>query len=137
MEPVPSQIRKLIDSVQTRVLIIEDEAGPRIALNVLLEPFYQLHFAANAAEAFQLLHEYVVNLIIQDMHVPGTLQGLGLLQELREQHPHIPVLILTGYSMTSSKECERIGAAAYLLKPFGIDDLLNTVRHLLHQEPVP
>lgn len=123
------------ESLQSSVLIIEDEAGPRIALKVLLEPFYKLHFAGNADDAFAFLHQRPVNLIIQDMHLPGRSQGLSLLEELRRKFPDIPVLILTGYLTTSAANCEQVGAAAYLLKPFGIDELVKTVQQLVQEKP--
>jgi putative two-component system response regulator len=116
------------------VLVIDDEAGPRDALKVILRPFFNIQSAASASAAIDVLNCQQVDLITLDQKLPDRL-GLDLLQEIKQDHADIEVIIITGYgSLRSAMEGIRHGAAGYLLKPFNVTELITLVNQTLEKK---
>jgi putative two-component system response regulator len=97
--------------------------------------------AESPDEALALLADTDVDLVITDVRMPGFRSGLDLLQELRELHPTVPVLVATGDGTGAnvSDALDR-GAAGFLAKPFSASQLIakveQTLRHKSHAEAV-
>ncbi len=118
-------------SSKPTVLVVDDEAGPRDALRVILRPFFTIHTAENAQNALRLLREQRVDLITLDQKLPDR-QGLDLLQDIKHAHNDVEVIIITGYgSLKSAMEGIRHGAAGYLLKPFNVTELITLINQTL------
>jgi putative nucleotidyltransferase with HDIG domain len=116
------------------VLVIDDEAGPRDALKVILRPFFNIQSAESAQAAIDVLNRQRVDLITLDQKLPDR-QGLDLLQEIKHDHADIEVIIITGYgSLKSAMEGIRHGAAGYLLKPFNVTELITLVNQTLEKK---
>ncbi|HET9576036.1 MAG TPA: HD domain-containing phosphohydrolase, partial [Nitrospira sp.] len=116
------------------VLVIDDEAGPRDALKVILRPFFNIQSAESAQAAIDVLDHHQVDLITLDQKLPDR-QGLDLLQEIKQGHADIEVIIITGYgSLKSAMEGIRHGAAGYLLKPFNVTELITLVNQTLEKK---
>ncbi len=116
------------------VLVIEDEAGPRDALKVVLRPFFNILAAENGESALQILGREAIDLVTLDQRLPNR-QGIELLQEIKLDHPSVEVIIVTGYgSLKSAMEGIRHGAAGYLLKPFNVTELINLINQTLEKK---
>jgi putative two-component system response regulator len=116
------------------VLVIDDEAGPRDALKVILRPFFNIQAAESARAAIDVLKTQQIDLITLDQKLPDR-QGLDLLQEIKHDHADIEVIIITGYgSLKSAMEGIRHGAAGYLLKPFNVTELITLVNQTLEKK---
>jgi putative two-component system response regulator len=116
------------------VLVIDDEAGPRDALRVVLRPFFNIQSAESARAAIDVLNHQQIDLITLDQKLPDR-QGLDLLQEIKQEHADIEVIIITGYgSLKSAMEGIRHGAAGYLLKPFNVTELITLVNQTLEKK---
>jgi putative two-component system response regulator len=116
------------------VLVIDDEAGPRDALRVILRPFFNIQSAESARAAIDVLNHQQIDLITLDQKLPDR-QGLDLLQEIKQEHADIEVIIITGYgSLKSAMEGIRHGAAGYLLKPFNVTELITLVNQTLEKK---
>lgn len=116
------------------VLVIDDEAGPRDALKVILRPFFNIQSAESARAALDVLDTQQIDLITLDQKLPDR-QGLDLLQEIKHDHADIEVIIITGYgSLKSAMEGIRHGAAGYLLKPFNVTELITLVNQTLEKK---
>src|SRR4029077_19923642 len=75
-----------------------------------------------------------IDLITLDQKLPDR-QGIELLQDIKQHHASVEVIIITGYgSLKSAMEGIRHGAAGYLLKPFNVTELLSLVRHKLEKK---
>src|SRR5260370_4283530 len=74
------------------ILIVEDEAGPREALKLILRPFYNLYSVDSAEAAIPLLREQTIDLVTLDLKLPGK-QGAELLQEIKRDHEHVEIII--------------------------------------------
>lgn len=113
------------------VLVVDDEAGPRDALKIILRPFFTVLTAENAQAALTRLSEEPIDLVTLDQKLPDR-QGLDLLQDIKALYPAIEVVMITGHgSVHSALECLRHGAAGYLLKPFNVTELIALVGQTL------
>jgi putative two-component system response regulator len=116
------------------LLVIDDEAGPRDALKVILRPFFNIKAAESARAAIDVLNSQPIDLITLDQKLPDR-QGLDLLQDIKHDHADVEVIIITGYgSLKSAMEGIRHGAAGYLLKPFNVTELLSLVNQTLEKK---
>ena len=121
-------------SPKPTILIVEDEAGPRDALKVILRPFFNIHVAENGNVAMRVLKEQAVDLVTLDQKLPDR-QGLDLLQDIKLEHGDVEVIIITGYgSLKSAMEGIRHGAAGYLLKPFNVTELISLINQTLEKK---
>jgi putative two-component system response regulator len=117
--------------VKPTVLVVDDEAGPRDALKVILRPFFDILSAENAKAALEILNERPVDLITLDQKLPDR-PGIDLLQEIKQDYADTEVIIVTGYgSLKSAMEGIRHGAAGYLLKPFNVIELITLINQTL------
>ncbi len=116
------------------VWIIDDDRSIRWVLEKALEReaiAYKSFVSADEALA-QLKHD-TPQIVISDIRMPGR-SGLDLLQNLREQFPNLPVIIMTAYSdLESAVSSFQGGAFEYLPKPFDIDHAVDLVRRALVQ----
>ncbi len=116
------------------ILIVEDEPGPRDALRMILRPFFTLHTADNALTAMRVLRDQPVDLITLDLKLPDR-QGVDLLHDIKLERDDVEVIIITGYgSLKTAMDAIRHGAAAYLLKPFNVTELVSLINQTLEKK---
>lgn len=118
---------------KTRLLYVDDEAAYRRIFCRELgdDPRFEIETAENGATALQQLKTLPAEIVLSDLSMPG-MDGIELLQEIRQRYPEIFVLILTG--VDSSHEAVRAmkaGAYDYILKPFDISLLLMQLEKIL------
>lgn len=103
---------------QPKILIIDDEMGPRESLRMLLKPSYQVHTAENVETGIRLLQEKRPDTIVMDIRMPG-MNGIDGLRRIREIDPFLSVIMLTGFgALETAQEALRLGANDYINKPF-------------------
>jgi len=114
------------------VLIVEDDAALSEALCDTLElEGYRILAASNGIEALNLLGKCQIGLVISDVQMPA-MGGLQLLQNLKQNYPDLPVLLITAYSsVPGAVEAMQAGASDYLAKPFEAETLMDKVAQLL------
>lgn len=101
-----------------KVLIIDDEMGPRESLRMLLKPNYQVFTADNVETGIELLKEKAPDVIVMDIRMPGT-NGIEGLRLIREIDSNLSVVMLTGFgALETAQEALRHGANDYISKPF-------------------
>jgi len=106
------------------VLIVDDEIGVRQSLKMLLKNNYEVFLAKNAEEAFSKIKEHSPEVILLDITLPD-LDGFKVLERIKQDHPNIIVIVMTGTIMTEKMvlEAKRFRAYGYVSKPFDIDEL--------------
>ena len=113
---------------------MEDEPGPRDALKVILRPFFNIFSAEDGRTALSTLRSHAIDLITLDQKLPDV-QGIDLLQNIKQERSSVEVIIITGYgSLKSAMEGIRHGAAGYLLKPFNITELITLINQTLEKK---
>ena len=119
---------------QPTVLVVDDEAGPRDALKVILRTFCSVRSAENAKTALEVLGQEPIDLITLDQKLPDR-HGLDLLRDIKHHRPDVEVIIVTGYgSLKSALEGIRHGAAGYLLKPFNVNELTTLIQQTMDKK---
>lgn len=110
------------------VLVVDDEEDLRGALaDLLAKEGYAVSTAASGREAVSLAHGRPFDLVTMDLRMPG-MGGVEALAELRRLHPHMPVLVLSGYTTPEdAAACLALGALEIIAKPFDFDQLLAAV----------
>lgn len=110
------------------MLVVEDEPSLRLLcrINLELEGFEVLE-AATLDEARAAMATCAPCVVLLDLRI-GRENGADLIHELHGRRPPIPVALVSG-SAALGPSVEGL-ADAYLRKPYSIDDLLSTVRHL-------
>src|SRR5215210_2163978 len=110
-----------------RVLVIDDEMGPRESLRMLLKPNYQVHTADSVEAGIRLLREKHPDAVITDIRMPGT-NGIDGLRRIREIDPHVAVIMLTGFgALETAQEALRLGANDYISKPFDAREMRDVI----------
>lgn len=113
-----------------KVLIVEDDHDLREALNDTLQiAGYEVLAADSAEEAILFLKkDEGIRLILSDVNM-GKMSGYDLLKQVRQEHPQIPMLLITAYaSISDSVAAMKEGAVDYLVKPFESQTLLDIVK---------
>jgi len=119
-----------------RILVIDDDESIRKTLATILEEKgYAVDTAENGREAIRKSKTKFYNLALIDIRLPD-MEGTKLLTELKDGTPKMVKIIITGYpSLQNAIEAVNNGADAYVLKPFNVDSVLNTIKeHLREQE---
>ncbi len=109
------------------ILIVDDEAGPRESLRMILKPIYEVHTAQNGHEAITFIAQKKVDVVTLDLRMPG-LSGIELLKEIKKMQPDIEAVIVTGYgTLGNAQEAICCGACDFISKPFNVPDIIAIV----------
>ena len=113
---------------QSKILVVEDDAGLREALiDTLNIAGYQCVEAESGEAALLLLKDQSVDLVVSDVQM-GGMSGLSLLKSIKNTHAQLPVLMMTAYgTINDAVQAMKDGACNYMAKPFAPEVLLNMV----------
>jgi len=116
-EPAPSM--QSIRGNGESILVVDDVPEQRdIATRALTALGYSVMSVPSGEAAIEYLKEHQADLLVLDMIMPG-LDGLDTYQRILELHPKQRAIIASGYSETERvREAQKLGAGAYLRKPF-------------------
>jgi two-component system, response regulator PdtaR len=117
--------------VTARVLLVEDDALVRFALTAALaEAGIVAIEARNSVEALSMLTETEgIRMVITDIDMPGSINGLGLVRLLEEGHPYLRIIIISGHPLP--KDIKISDDIAYIQKPFSFDQLTTAIQERL------
>ncbi len=124
--------------VQQKILIVDDEANLRVTLSMVLRRGgYGVAQAGDAAAALELLKMHVFDLALLDLGLPD-MSGIELLRLIRQSHPDLPVIMLTGNAtLDSAIQAIRQGARDYILKPIEPEYILLRLKEVLQENQQP
>jgi signal transduction histidine kinase len=109
--------------MQGKILIVDDEAGPRESMRMILKRSYHVRTAAGGEEALREIECDLPDLVFLDLRMPG-MHGTELLQAIKETHPEVQVAVITAYAgVDSARLAIRCGAVDYLTKPYSVADV--------------
>lgn len=119
------------------VIIIDDEEWVRFLINGLV-PWDKLGMrvvgeATNGSEGLELCRKLKPDIVLTDIRMPA-MDGLALLERLKEESPEVKVVIISGYDEFSyAKKAVKSGAFDYVLKPVDEDELLEILKKTKEQ----
>jgi two-component system, NtrC family, nitrogen regulation response regulator GlnG len=116
------------------VWIVDDDRSIRWVLEkALAREDIAFSSFASADDALDALARDTPQIVVSDIRMPGS-SGLDLLKTLRENYPHLPVIIMTAYSdLESAVSAFQGGAFEYLPKPFDVNHAVELIRRALEQ----
>jgi len=112
-----------------KILIAEDELGPRESLRMILKDDYEVACAHDGEEAVNYIAKHDdVDVVLLDIKMPKK-DGIEVLREIRNLRSDVEVLILTGYgSLDTAVKAMKYGAYDYLTKPYEPKKIPDYVR---------
>lgn len=117
---------------KSTILLAEDDEIMRVSLSdYLVKNGLRVDAVSDGRDALEKLRENTYKLVISDIRMPKV-GGFDLLDEIRQKSPLTHIIFMTAYGSDKEKAfCLQKGAAAYLLKPFEMEELLHRVQELL------
>jgi DNA-binding NtrC family response regulator len=117
-----------------RVLVVDDEAGMRAALEAhFLRRDWRVDTAANADEALEKFRRVLHPLVVTDIRLPGA-DGFSVMREARALAPHTAVVLLTAFAnVPDAVAAMKDGACDYLVKPVSFEQLEQAAERILVQ----
>jgi DNA-binding NtrC family response regulator len=118
------------------ILVVDDEGD---FLETLMNRLKKRHIAAmgcaSGEEAVRLARDNPFDVVVLDIKMPGGMDGIETLREIKKLQPGAEVILLTGHaSLETSAEGMRCGAYDYLLKPIKLEDLLEKLAQALERK---
>ena len=111
-----------------KVLVIDDELGPRESISYLLQDEFEVLAVDRVDRGLALVTQQSFAVIIMDIRMPQK-NGIQGLEELRKLDTDASVIMMTGYgALASAQAAISLGANEYLKKPFDVDVLQAAVR---------
>ncbi|MDD2196960.1 MAG: sigma-54 dependent transcriptional regulator [Bacteroidales bacterium] len=115
--------------VQLSILILDDEKVFRDEIREFLEnDSFIVHSAALPSEAFPILENHEIDILILDLRLP-EMDGFEVLEKVKKLYPHIEVIMITGHGdMDAVIQAMRMGAVEFFPKPFRLLDMKAAIR---------
>jgi two-component system, response regulator PdtaR len=115
--------------IMTVILIVEDDILANEHLEFILQRAgYEVLSATSADEAADLLEDHLdVHLLVTDINLPGTTNGLKLAAATKALRPDVNIIIVTGYSAPKSNEIPP--GSLFVQKPYNAREMIEAVRH--------
>ena len=118
-------------NTKQRILLVDDHEVVRLGLKALLDRhpnFEVIGEASTAREAVELVESLHPDVIVMDIRLPGG-SGIEACQEISDKHPESKVIMLTSYAEDEMLfSAIRAGAAGYVLKQIGGEDLVRAIQ---------
>jgi CheY-like chemotaxis protein len=120
-----------------RVLLVDDADELRKLMRLMLRQRYAIDEASNADDALEHLRAGRPDLMVLDINMPGSMDGLQLLERLRGEPAAAPrrVVMLTAGGRPSDRwVADRLAVDAYVTKPFSPLALVDCIDRLVAQD---
>lgn len=118
-----------------KVLVVDDEPSARqLCLEVLSGLGYGAEAVDSGEKALAMLEDGQVDIVVSDVHMPGV-SGIDLLRSIKENHPSVDVLVMTGFAtIPEAVEAVKLGAYDYIAKPFQLEKFRTLIRRLVERQ---
>jgi two-component system nitrogen regulation response regulator NtrX len=115
------------------VLIVDDEPNIRRMVSALLtSEGFEVRDAADGVGGLARADEFEPDLVLLDLMIPGTLDGMAVLERLRERFPELPVIMMSGRAgLADAVKATRLGAVNFLEKPLTPEGVLLAIASAL------
>ncbi len=125
-----------VTSNSAKILIVDDDPSLLRLLGIRLSAAgYEVESAANAKIALGRLQNFIPQVVISDLRMEG-MDGMALFEQIRVQHPNIPVVIMTAHgTIPDAINATKQGVFSFLTKPFESQELLDTVEQAIRLQP--
>lgn len=116
---------------KARILVLDDELGPREALRMVLKSHYEVITASTGSEALDVVRREPPDLAFLDIQM-REMNGLEVLKAIKSIDANIEVIMMTAYaSLETAREAMSHGVSEYLIKPFSKSEIEQAVNKAL------
>ncbi|MGB3092371.1 MAG: sigma-54 dependent transcriptional regulator [Candidatus Zixiibacteriota bacterium] len=121
--------------IKARILVVDDEEIVLKSCRKILEGGgHEVLTVLSGQGAFDILEKEPIDIVITDIKMPG-IDGIQVLERVKEKYPDIAVIMITGYStVQSAVQAMKLGAFEYIPKPFTPDEVLIVVEKALEKK---
>jgi len=118
-----------------RILVVEDEEDMQFTLKEALgRRGYEVEVAGDAPEGLEKLKRSSFELILLDVKLPGTMDGISALPKIREIDPTAVVIVMTAFgSRRLAMDAIKAGAYDYFTKPFRMEEMYVVIERALEK----
>lgn len=108
-----------------KILVVEDDPGTLLVLQKMLNKAgHEVMTAEDGHQAVDIVSDRFFDLVITDLSMPGDVDGIGVLEEVKEKYKQTEVIVMTAYAtVETAVEAMKKGAADYLKKPVDFEEL--------------
>ncbi|MEE9556665.1 MAG: sigma-54 dependent transcriptional regulator [Candidatus Adiutricales bacterium] len=116
------------------ILVVDDEEDIRDSLKgILKDEGFAVELATNGSEALDRVETAMPDLILLDIWMEGTEQGLDVLAGLKKKYPILPVIMISGHgTIETAVTATKLGAYDYIEKPLSYDKILLVIENCLN-----
>ncbi len=109
-----------------RILVVDDDPATRYLVTKKLEKAeYEVETAKDGMDAVNIISESYFDVVLTDLMMPGEIDGIGVLDAVKEKDRHMEVILVTAYaSVETAVMAMKKGAADYIQKPINFDELM-------------
>ena len=116
-----------------RLLIVDDEEGPRQSLRVVFKDDYEILLASDGLSAIELAQNNRIDVAILDIRM-GGMSGIEVLERLKYVDPRIEVVMMTAFETTDTmRQALRLRACDYINKPFDLSTIRSAVGNAMQR----
>lgn len=125
------------NAVKPRILVVDDEPQVREVVRAILETaHYDIDEVCDGTEVLSRVSAWHPHMVITDLVMPEG-EGMGVIRQLRQTHPALGIIAMSGARGGSYLPVARaMGADATITKPFDPATLLRQVQHVLDLRPI-
>lgn len=123
-------------NTKPKLMIVEDDKENQKFLNIFLRKKYELDFCDSAESLYVRLNEERYDLILMDISLRGSKDGLQITRELRSnpKFQNMPIVCLSGHAYQKDKDkAYRAGVDIFITKPVQGEILLDSLTKALEQ----
>jgi signal transduction histidine kinase len=115
------------------LLVVDDEEGPRLSLQVIFNDAYRVLLAADGPTAIQIAKNNHIDVAVLDIRM-GGMSGIEVLERLRYLDPDIEAVMMTAFETTETiRQALRLRACDYINKPFDISSMRAAVANAMER----
>ena len=119
----------------TRILVVDDDENIRKVLVAILEDEgYDVESVGTAKDGIEKTRKKFYNVALIDIRLPD-MEGIELLTRIKDTTPKMRKIVITGYpTLQNAVDAVNRGANAYILKPFDVEKVLQTIQEQLKKQ---
>jgi CheY-like chemotaxis protein len=117
-----------------KILIVEDDETSQLYIEMVLKNSYDTFVAASSSEAIEMLYQQAVDLVLMDISLRGSMNGLELTRWIRSsaKHSEIPIIAVTAHAFEADRGMAlEAGCNQFIAKPFKSAELLRAIQQVL------
>lgn len=122
-------------SKQPKILIVDDSRELSDIICEYMEANgYKADTTTESLDALRLISANGYDLVVSDIHMPG-MDGLELMAQIKARYPGLPVVLITGYSVSEARKIAmEKGADDFIGKPFHMKEIFDVVTRVLNHQ---